>query len=137
MKRALFVTIVGALAAAFLSSTALAGEAKNDTPFTRIVSATPGLSLRGEPKNVVPFMLGAPRSRAVPDWFERYAAAHPYGRGVAAPVSVPVASSAGFHWREALLGAAAATAACLLCVGLVVGRMRRRNYAPGRDPVGA
>jgi hypothetical protein len=178
MNRAHIATIVGAVVAAVFSSTALAGDAKNQAPFTRIVVKAPQAAVAGEPKDMAPFTRPASRPRAVPDWFERYvaahpyghdgtgpsavtvaqasrqsvvpdwferyAAAHPYGRDATGPAvattvraaSAPVTGSAGFHWQEALLGAGAATAACLLCLALAVNRMRRREHTEAHGPLG-
>jgi len=113
------------VSAALFSSVAHAGEAKNQAPFTRIIAPTPSVSVAGEPKNMAPFTSRVVRPPVVPDWFERYAAAHPYGRDVVA--SAPTIASAGFHWRDALLGAVAATAACLLLAGVGVSRTLRRS----------
>lgn len=137
MTRTLLALIVGAFTAALLSATAFAGEAKNQAPFTSLAAATPRVSLGGEPKNMVPFTHHVTPTRPAPDWFERYAAAHPYGQDAVADASAPITSAGGFHWPEALLGAAAATIACLLGVGLVVTRTRRRNDTAARDPLGA
>ena len=36
----------------------------------------------GEPKTQLQFTAGVAQSTSAPDWFERYAAAHPYGRNL-------------------------------------------------------
>lgn len=127
MKRTLLAILaVAVVSAAFVSSAAFAaGETKNQAPFTRIVTPAPSGSIAGEPKNMAPFTIQVARPSVVPDWFERYAAAHPYGRDLVA--SAPLAPSGGFHWRDALLGAAAATAGCLLLVGLGITITRHRS----------
>jgi hypothetical protein len=144
---------IAALAVAlFFATTALAnGEPKNRLPFTAGVAQStsapdwferyatahpygrnlnrPALSsVAGAPKNALPFTRFAARTNAGPDVFERYAAAHPYGASLSATTST-VAPSRGFHWRDALIGAAAAAGLALLCAtGLGVGRSRRRNH---------
>jgi hypothetical protein len=55
----------------------------------------------------------AARTIPAPDWFERYAAAHPYGTDLTA--STTLSPSRGFHWRDALIGAATAGSLALLC----------------------
>jgi hypothetical protein len=126
MRHTQLLTLAAALVtAALFTAVAHAGEAKNQSPFTRIVASAPSVSIAGEPKNMAPFTNRVARRQVVPDWFERYAAAHPYGRDVVA--SAPTSASVGFRWRDALLGAAAATAACILLVGLGFSRTRRRS----------
>jgi hypothetical protein len=115
---------------------------------------------RAEPKNQTPFTLTTSTTNAPPDWFERYAAAHPYGTLLGVPAAEPrgesknerpftrpastygtqpsqpstpsvshsVATATGsFHWRDALLGAAAATAAFIAAVGLLATTRVRRT----------
>ena len=71
------ITLIVVLASAMVVSTMAraAGETKNQAPFTRLVVQAQSES-RGEAKNELPFTL---TSGAVPDVFERYASAHPYG----------------------------------------------------------
>ena len=76
---ALIVSLTAALALA--TSAFAAGEPKNTAPFTRSApSAASAQQRAGEPKNVAPFNRVVGRLSVAPDWFERYAAAHPYGR---------------------------------------------------------
>jgi hypothetical protein len=138
MTRTLTGSIVMLVAAAAFASTAAAGgEPKNEAPFVRAASgavATGG----GEPKNEAPFTRAAtsvtgtatrPAAHATPapDWFERYAAAHPYGQNLTAATAT-VADVQGFRWRDALIGAAAALAiVALLASSLSVVLARRRD----------
>jgi hypothetical protein len=48
----------------------------------------------GEPKNQLPFTAGVAQSNSAPDWFERYAAAHPYGRNLDNAVLSSIAGEA-------------------------------------------
>jgi hypothetical protein len=45
----------------------------------------------GEPKDQLPFTAGVTQSSSAPDWFERYAAGHPYGRNLNMPALSSVA----------------------------------------------
>jgi hypothetical protein len=117
----LILTIATVTAAFVTASGATAGEPKNDRPFTRPIAAT----------------------TAPPDAFERYAKAHPYGRGLSGyataeiageakndvPFStpVPLPTSHSFHWRDASLGASVVGFVAVLAgLGLAVGIHRRR-----------
>ena len=129
---------IAALAVAlFFATTALAnGEPKNQLPSTAGVAQSTSApdwferfaAAHPYGKNALPFTTFAARTNPGPDVFERYAAAHPYGANLSATAST-VAPSRGFHWRDALIGAAAAAGLALLCAaGLGVGRSRRRNH---------
>jgi hypothetical protein len=111
-------------------------------PFTRSVGgALPTATLvgqvpkaetgNGERKNQLPFtkrVAGHAAQTYSPDWFERYAAAHPYGQDLTSAAVSP-ASSNGFRWRDAFLGAAAALAiVALLASSLVFLRSRQRDH---------
>jgi hypothetical protein len=71
-------------------------------------------------------------SHATPDVFERYAAAHPYGVGLAA---TPIAAPAGFRWEDYGAGVGTGIALVLLLAGGVVAtpiwRRQRRQPAIG------
>ena len=56
-----------------------------------LVFATAALA-SGEPKNELPFTTAAAQSNSAPDWFERYAAAHPYGHNIS---TLSLSSAAG------------------------------------------
>jgi hypothetical protein len=145
-----FITMIVAVAGAILiSSTALAaGEAKNETPFTRLASKAE-TAPTGEAKNQLPFTRSETSSTAipdvleryaaahaygrgittVPDVFERYAAAHPYGRGLGSTGASSVAQSEGHDRRNLAIGGAAA--AGLVLIGMLgLDRSRRRAHAP-------
>lgn len=49
-----------------------------------LLFATTALA-NGEPKNQLPFTATVAHDQIAPDWFERYAAAHPYGRNLNQP----------------------------------------------------
>jgi hypothetical protein len=96
-------------------------------------SVTPATS--GEAKGDLPFSRPARAAAPAPDWFERYAAAHPYGNGVQVATnrraeSKNDAPAGSFHWRDAVIGAFLAT--FLLCAA-AVGAAHLRP----RRPVGA
>jgi hypothetical protein len=162
MKRALLITTLAAASGALVIATfAAASEAKNQKPFNRPVQTQSSYVVSGEPKDERPFTtrvdvnptpdsferyaaahpygrgLGvATTPVATRDSFERYAAAHPYGRGLdVATAASPIAAGAstGFHWRDALLGAATAAGA-LLAAYIGFGAARRRRQLAG--PVG-
>lgn len=113
------ITLIVVLASAMVVSTMAraAGETKNEAPFTRLVAEAPIAGL-GEAKNELPFTA---TSRDVPDVFERYASAHPYGRGTTVAVSNP---DSGVQWRYVLGGSA--IGGLLLLIGLVGLQTRRR-----------
>jgi hypothetical protein len=94
------------------------GEAKNQTPFTALMGTQ--AESQGEAKNELPF---TSRPSVSPDAFERYAAAHPYGRGLATTVAVSKSDS-GFDWRYVVVGVSACAA--LLIIGTAVYQSRRR-----------
>jgi hypothetical protein len=156
-RRQLTALIVSLTAALALATSALAaGEPKNAAPFTRS-TATP-ISVQGlaaEPKNVLPFSRTVAGRPAPPDSFERFASAHPYGRGTGAvaastvadapdaferyaaahPYGQNIASSplasetqaANFRWRDALVGAAATAGLLLLAASILLAVSRRRR----------
>ena len=117
------VALAGALMLA--SSATAAGEAKNVAPFTHKVTPVAVASVAGEPKNQAPFTRTASRVPYVPDWFERYAAAHPYGQDLTTTNLVTKESHA-FSWRDAFAGAAVTT--LLALVVIAIGRTRRAHY---------
>src|SRR5262249_39267308 len=80
----------------------------------------------GEQKNTLPFTRQVASVQPIAgDWFERYAAAHPYGRDVVEVAAVP---SAGSPWWDALIVGAAATAGLALVILAALGvRPRRRT----------
>jgi hypothetical protein len=115
------ITLIVVLASAMVVSTMAraTGESKNQAPFTRqIVQAQ--TESRGEAKNELPFTAS---SGAVPDVFERYASAHPYGRGITVSGSN---ADGGGQWRYVLGGAAIGG---VLLIGLVGVRTRRRSHS--------
>jgi hypothetical protein len=66
-------------------------------------------------------------SVAVPDAFERYATAHPYGSGLTGE-AVSVSQSSGFDWGDYGIGIGTGMALVLaLGAGLVMGRQRRHD----------
>jgi hypothetical protein len=115
------ITLIVVLASAMVVSTMAraAGESKNQAPFTRQIAQAQTES-RGEAKNEPPFTAG---STAVPDVFERYATAHPYGRGI---VSARSNENGGVQWRYVLGGSG--IGGVLLLVGLVGLQTRRRSH---------
>jgi hypothetical protein len=119
-----FIVPVAALVSAILlSSTATAGEPKNQTPFTNKTTATTAVA--GEAKNELPFTRLVIRDTPPPDSFERYAAAHPFGSGLAATV---VSRNSGFQWGDAAIGSAATgTAVALLLSGVMLSVRGRKN----------
>jgi len=160
MTRRQFTVLIVSLAAALaLATSALAtGEPKNIAPFTRVTgSAQSAQRLAAEPKNVAPFNRAVTGSSVAPDWFERYAAAHPYGRGIgpvsastatnvpdaferyaaahpygqnlASPPLTSDAQAANFQWRDALIGAAATAGLLLLAAASVLLAVSRRRRA--------
>lgn len=125
---ALIVSLTAALALA--TSAFAAGEPKNSAPFTRSApSAASAQQRAGEPKNVAPFNRVVGRLSVAPDWFERYAAAHPYGRDVASPL-VSDTQAATFRWRDALIGAAASAGLLLLVTSIFLVISRRHRVHP-------
>ena len=120
MRKQLIILIV-VLAGAMIVSTMAraAGESKNEAPFTRLVAQS-GTESRGEVKNELPFTADP---SAIPDVFERYASAHPYGRGT----RIAVANAGGNSgWRYAVGGSA--IGGVLLLIGLVGLQSRRRSH---------
>jgi hypothetical protein len=138
------VALISALTGALLLATAAtaAGEHKNNAPFTRVIGGRTHALLQtrgraeslGEPKNEAPFTRPGEPTAAVPDVFERYASAHPYGLGLgAASFATPttVAASQSFRWGDAGLGASAGAAAILLLVASrLFLRSRRQPHTP-------
>jgi hypothetical protein len=61
----------------------------------------------------------------VPDAFERYAAEHPYGRGLATTVAASK-SGGGVDWRYVI--GSVAIGGALLIIGLAVLQSRRRSH---------
>lgn len=57
---------------------------------------------------------------AVPDAFERYAVAHPYGVGLASGPTIVVHTSAGFSWSDAAIGAFGALGIALALTGIAM-----------------
>jgi hypothetical protein len=76
---------------------------------------------RGEAKNELPFTAS---SDAVPDAFERYASAHPYGRGLTVAQSN---ADGGVQWRYVLGGSG--IGGVLILIGLVGLQARRRSHS--------
>jgi len=95
------------------------GEAKNDTPFTQLVGREHA-ERSGEAKNDLPFTA---IPGAVPDVFERYASAHPYGRGT----TIAVSNADGVEWPYVLGGSA--IGGVVLLIGLVGLQSRRRSHS--------
>jgi hypothetical protein len=118
------VLITALVSAMLLSSTAMAGEAKNQTPFTN--KTTTGTAVAGDAKNELPFTRVVVHDAAPLDWFERYAAAHPYGGGVAATI---VPTSSGFRWGDAAIGSATTGAAAVLLLSAILLSVRRRKIS--------
>lgn len=116
------ITLIVVLAGAMVVSTMAraAGESKNQAPFTRQIVQGQTES-RGEAKNELPFTAS---SGAVPDVFERYASAHPYGRGTAIAGSN---ADGGVQWRYVLGGSA--IGGVLLLIGLAGLQVRRRSHS--------
>jgi hypothetical protein len=98
-----------------------AGETKNEAPFTRLV-AQGDTESRGEAKNELPFTATA---GAIPDAFERYASAHPYGRGITTTTSN---ADGGVQWRYAVGGSA--IGGVLVLIGLGFQARRRWHSVP-------
>jgi hypothetical protein len=74
----------------------------------------------------------------VPDVFERYAAAHPYGTGISATVSV--VSGGGFDWGDYGAGVGTGIGAILLLAGgltAVPARRRQRIRTARRPAIGS
>jgi hypothetical protein len=117
-----FITLIVVLAGAMVVSTMAraAGETKNEAPFTRLV-AQGDTESRGEAKNELPFTATA---GAIPDVFERYASAHPYGRGTTIATSN---TDGGVQWRYAVGGSA--IGGVLVLIGLVGFQTRRRWHS--------
>jgi len=115
------ITLIVLLAGAMIVSTMAraAGETKNEAPFTRLV-AQGDTGSRGEAKNELPFTA---TPGAIPDVFERYASAHPYGRGITTATSN---ADGGGHWRYAAGGSA--IGGVLVLIGLVGLQTRRRRW---------
>lgn len=114
------ITLIVLLAGAMVVSTMAraAGETKNEAPFTRLV-AQGDTESRGEAKNELPFTA---TPGAIPDVFERYASAHPYGRGIATTTSN---ADAGV-WRYAVGGSA--IGGVFVLIGLIGLQTRRRRW---------
>jgi hypothetical protein len=136
-RKHLIGSIVALAAALLVATTAQASsEPKNQVPFTAGVaqsSSAPDWIERhtaagvGEPKNELPFTTSAARAVLAPDWFERYAAAHLFGTDAAASISTQTPSG-GFHWGDALIGAAVAGSLALLSAAAFgISRARRRQ----------
>ena len=117
------ITLIVLLAGAMVVSTMAraAGETKNEAPFTRLVSQGDTES-RGEAKNELPFTATA---GAIPDAFERYASAHPYGRGITTTTSN---ADGGVQWRYAVGGSA--IGGVLVLIGLGFQARRRWHSVP-------
>ena len=116
-----FITLIVLVAAAMVVSTMAraAGESKNQAPFTRLQTQVQSEST-GEAKNDVPFTATA---GAVPDVFERYAAQHPYGRGIT--VAATQNDDGGVQWRYVAGGAS--IGGLLVLIGLGGLQLRRRS----------
>ena len=116
------ITLIVVLAGAMVVSTMAraAGESKNEAPFTRLV-AQGSTESRGEAKNELPFTA---TPGAIPDVFERYASAHPYGRGTTIAVSNADGTTG---WRYAVGGSA--IGGVLVLIGLVGLQARRRSHS--------
>ena len=116
------ITLIVVLAGAMVVSTMAraAGETKNEAPFTRLVAQSDTES-RGEAKNELPFTA---TPGAIPDVFERYASAHPYGRGTTIAVSN---ADGDTGWRYAVGGSA--IGGVLVLIGLVGLQSRRRSHS--------
>ena len=96
-------------------------------PYGRNLNQPAPSAIAGEPKNELPFTKPEGRSIPAPDSFERYAAAHPYGTDVTASAGTRPPAG-GFHWGDALIGAAATGSLVLLsAAALGVSRARRRD----------
>src|SRR5512146_973921 len=118
------ITLIVVLASAMVVSTMAraAGETKNQAPFTRLV-AQGQIESRGEAKNELPFTA---TPGVVPDVFERYASAHPYGRGTTMAVSK---TDGRVQWRYVLGGSA--IGGVLLLIGIVgLQALRRSRSVP-------
>ena len=136
----LIAPVVGAM---LLASTAAAGESKNQAPFTKTITATG--TVAGESKKELPFTRVVIHVAAPPDLFERYAASHPYGSGLATAVvpdsleryaaahpygsglATVVPTSSGFRWRDAAIGSAATAAALALLLSVILLSLRHRG----------
>ena len=116
------ITLIVVLAGAMVVSTMAraAGETKNEAPFTRLVAQS-GTESRGEAKNELPFTATA---GAIPDVFERYASAHPYGRATTIAMSN---ADGGVQWRYAVGGSA--IGGVLVLIGFV--GLQARRPSPG------
>jgi len=102
--RAALATVI--TVAAFAPS-AMAGEPKNEAPFTRTIAPTSQPIVAGEPKN------GPPFTQPVPD-----------------VKTVVVRGSDGFDWSAAALGAAAGIGAALAATGgITLARSSQRRVA--------
>jgi hypothetical protein len=131
MNRSHLTTLLLAVAAALtLAASATAGgEPKNVGPFTRVVAPTQRAAPSGDAKNMAPFTRPTGRVPYVPDWFERYVEAHPYGQGTV--TAVVTTESHAFSWYDTLLGAATTAALALMIAALAVTRRSRFRHALG------
>jgi hypothetical protein len=70
------------------------------------------------------------QSAAVPDVFERYAAAHPYGVGLtgAAAPTIVVHTSPGFSWTDAGIGAFGGLGIALALTGIALYARTTRTH---------
>jgi hypothetical protein len=106
MRKQLIILIAALVAAAICSRLALAA---------------------GEPKNEIPFT-----AHATPDWFERYAAAHPYGRELGRQLTTATTASDSSLSRDLLVGGSVAGGILLIGAGAFEAS-RRRGDVPMLD----
>ena len=86
MKTTQLRIVLATLAVAVLaaSNAWAAGEPKNQSPFNRSLAKTLVDTTLSATSGAGPHRAAAIPGEIAPDWFERYAAAHPYGVGVQA-----------------------------------------------------
>jgi hypothetical protein len=108
VTRTMRAVVATVIAVAALAPTALAGEPKNEVPFTRTIAPTnQPVDVAGEPKNEPPF------TQPIPD-----------------VKTVVVRAGNGFDWTAAALGAAAGVGGALAAAGgITLARNSHRRLA--------
>jgi hypothetical protein len=108
VTRTMRAALATVMAAAAFAPSALAGEPKNEAPFTRTVAPTSQpIDVAGEPKNGPPFTQPVPNVNAV-----------------------VVSGTDGFDWSAAAVGAAAGIGAVLAAAGgITLARSSQRRLA--------
>jgi Flp pilus assembly protein TadB len=82
--------------------------------------AVPAIAAGKQPPDAFERAVARQQPAAVPDAFERYAAAHPYGVGLTSGPTIVVHTSPGFSWSDAAIGALGAVGIALALTGIAM-----------------